>query len=287
MRDYFYGNEADSFSFFRIPKTLITDPMYRCISTDAKLLYGLLLDRMSLSAKNGWLDNDGKVYIYYTIGEIKTDLNCASEKAVKLMAELSADGIGLVEKVRQGQGKPSRIYVKRFLPRISITEIQDFRESKLCNFENQNSKLPETESLEFRKSKRNKTEKNHNEKNDTDPSILPERREDVTDQLKEQLDYQLLTIQYPFEDIEGLISLLTDVLTGTETSFRINGTSVPAHQLRERIRKLSYEHIAYVLDGLQNTESPIKNMRAFLLTALYNAPGTMALYYTNAIRQKE
>ena len=110
---------------------------------------------------------------------------------------------------------------------------------------------------------------------------------DVMEQLKAQLDYQLLTIQYPFEDIEGLISLLTDVLTGTETSFRINGTSVPAHQLRDRIRKLSYEHIAYVLDGLQNMESPIKNMRAFLLTALYNAPGTMALYYTNAIRQRE
>ena len=140
MRDYFYGNEADSFSFFRIPKTLILDPAYKNISTDAKLLYGLLLDRMALSTRNGWLDKQGRVYIYYTIHEIKIDLNCASEKAVKLMAELSADDIGLVEKVRQGQGKPSRIYVKRFLPRISITEIQDFRESKLCHFENQNSK---------------------------------------------------------------------------------------------------------------------------------------------------
>ena len=80
---------------------------------------------------------------------------------------------------------------------------------------------------------------------------------------------------------------LTFPLPKDATNVAVNGTSVPAHQLRDRIRKLSYEHIEYVLDGLQNSESPIKNMRAFLLTALYNAPGTMALYYTNAIRQKE
>ena len=287
MRDYFYGNEADSFSFFRIPKTLITDPVYRNISTDAKLLYGLLLDRMSLSARNGWLDKQGRVYIYYTIEEIQVDLNCGHDKAGKLLSELDKKGVGLVERIRQGQGKPSRIYVKRFIPRHLEISGLEVGKPEVKTADNPISAPLKSRSQDSGKPDGNYTEKNYTDSSYTDPSILPEGQADVMEQLKAQLDYQLLTIQYPFEDIEGLLSLLADVLTGTETSFRINGTSVPAHQLRDRIRKLSYEHIAYVLDGLQNSESPIKNMRAFLLTALYNAPGTMALYYTNAIRQKE
>ena len=116
--DYYYGDESNQFSFYKIPRQLITDKKYKGLSTDAKLLYGMLLDRMSLSAKNDWYDDDGRVYIYYTVEEICADMNCGRDKAMKLLAELdTGKGIGLIERIRQGQGKPTKLYVKRFTTR--------------------------------------------------------------------------------------------------------------------------------------------------------------------------
>lgn len=112
---YYYGREAEQYAFYRIPKLLISDDRFRFVSTDAKLLYGLMLDRMSLSLKNGWLDRDNRVYIYFPVEEVMEVLGCKSEKATKLLAELDGKkGIGLIERVRQGQGKPSIVYVKNF-----------------------------------------------------------------------------------------------------------------------------------------------------------------------------
>lgn len=112
---YHYGNESEQYTFYRIPKVLMTELRFRCISTEAKLLYGMMLDRMSLSQKNGWIDDQNRVYIYFPIEQVMELLNCKSEKAVKLMAELDGKkGIGLIERVKQGQGKPAIIYVKKF-----------------------------------------------------------------------------------------------------------------------------------------------------------------------------
>ena len=118
LSDYFYGDESEQFIYFRIPRLLITSPRFKHLSTDAKLLYGMLLDRMSLSAKNNWYDEDGRVYIYYTVEEICGDMNCGRDKAMKLLAELdTGKGVGLIERIKQGQGKPTKIYVKRFTTR--------------------------------------------------------------------------------------------------------------------------------------------------------------------------
>ena len=114
--DYYYGVEAEQFSFYRVPRLLIKDERFKGLSSDAKLLYGLMLDRMSLSMKNGWLDDENRAYIIYTIDNIREDLGCSKEKAVKVLAELDkAKGIGLVEKIRRGLGKPDIIYVKNFI----------------------------------------------------------------------------------------------------------------------------------------------------------------------------
>lgn len=121
--DYYYGDESSQFSFYRIPRQLITGQHFKKVSTDAKLLYGLLLDRMGLSARNGWYDDAGRVYIFYTLDEIQEDLSCGHEKAVKLLSELDADkGCGLIERVKQGQGRPAKIYVKRFTTRQITAE---------------------------------------------------------------------------------------------------------------------------------------------------------------------
>lgn len=115
---YYYGDESNQFSFYRIPRQLVTGSGFKSLSTDSKLLYGLLLDRMGLSAKNGWYDEAGRVFIYYTLDEIQKDLNCGHEKAVKLLSELdTGKGFGLIERVKQGQGRPTKIFVKRFTTR--------------------------------------------------------------------------------------------------------------------------------------------------------------------------
>ena len=114
--DYYYGDEAEQYSFYRIPKVLFTDSSFKGISVDAKVLYGLLLDRMALSVKNGWMDEKRGVYIIYTIADVMETLGCAEQKANKLLKELdTVKGIGLIERVRQGLGRPNVIYVKKFI----------------------------------------------------------------------------------------------------------------------------------------------------------------------------
>lgn len=116
--EYFYGAQAEQFSFYRIPKALFTEPNFRELSTDAKVLYGILLDRMSLSLKNQWLDAQNKVYIIFTVEEIMDALNCANQKATRLMVELEKQA-GLIERKRQGLGRPNLIYVKNFAASIN------------------------------------------------------------------------------------------------------------------------------------------------------------------------
>ena len=115
--DYFYGQQSDLFTFYRVPKVLFTNERFWNISADAKMLYGILLDRMSLSAKNGWIDKNGRVYIIFTIDEAKMALNCAEQKAIKLLSELEKKA-GLIERKRQGLGKPNLIYVKNFISAV-------------------------------------------------------------------------------------------------------------------------------------------------------------------------
>lgn len=116
--EYFYGAQAEQFSFYRIPKALFTEPNFRELSTDAKVLYGILLDRMSLSLKNQWFDAQNKVYIIFTVEEIMDALNCANQKATRLMVELEKQA-GLIERKRQGLGRPNLIYVKNFAATIN------------------------------------------------------------------------------------------------------------------------------------------------------------------------
>ena len=113
--DYYYGSEAEQFSFYRIPRMLMTESHFKKLSSDAKIPYGLMLDRMSLSMKNDWIDKDNKVYIFFTLEDVQESLNCSHTTGVKIFAELDTEnGIGLIERIKQGQGRPARIYVKNF-----------------------------------------------------------------------------------------------------------------------------------------------------------------------------
>lgn len=116
--EYYYGNEADGYSFYRIPKLLFVEERFKRLSVDAKMLYGIMLDRMGLSFKNGWFDKEGKVYIYFTLEEAMETLGYAHTKIIRIMSELDdIKGVGLIVRKKQGQGKPTMIYVKKFTTR--------------------------------------------------------------------------------------------------------------------------------------------------------------------------
>ena len=111
--NYYYGSQADQFSFIRIPKVMLTEELFSGLSIPAKVLYGVLLDRMTLSRKNAWFDEDNRVFIIYQIGEIQEDLGFSKKKAMELLAEL--EKFGLLEKKRRGHGLPNILYVKSFM----------------------------------------------------------------------------------------------------------------------------------------------------------------------------
>ncbi len=169
--DYYYGIEAEQFSFYRVPRLLIKDEKFRGLSSDAKLLYGLMLDRMALSMKNGWLDEENRAYIVYAVENIMEDLGCSKPTCIKIMRELDAvKGIGLIEKKRRGLGKPDIIYVKNFasvsdketgkkpIDADNSAEVKNlyFKREKDFTSVSKEGELQEVKSIDFRK-KRNFT----------------------------------------------------------------------------------------------------------------------------------
>lgn len=182
LSDYFCGDEEIRFTHFRIPRQLITHPRFKSFSADAKLLYGMLLNRMSLSAKHGWHDNAGRVYIYYTVKEVCEAIGCGRSKAIRLLAELdTSKGVGLIERVKQGQGKPDKIFVKRITvqedteipnqaPAASVSEddLSDVQRSG-----NPTSSRLENRPLEVSKANPSYIDKNQTEFIHTNQSINP------------------------------------------------------------------------------------------------------------------
>lgn len=306
ISEYFYGDEAEQFIYFRIPRQLITDPRFKHLSTDAKLLYGMLLDRMSLSVKNGWYDEDGRVYIYYTVEEICGDMNCGRDKAMKMLADLDTKkGVGLIRRVRQGQGKPTKLYVKRFTTgavpsQPAPPEPPPFMPFSGVDFSGvQKSSSPTSASRESRRAGVEKTDPNYTKSNQTDfsypdPSIYPPsppegggsemERYEQREQVKENIDYNYLLQEHPYDDVESLLELIVDVVSSNAATIRIGKEVLPAEAVKRRFWQLDSSHIKYVIESLNQTTTKINNIRAYLLTALYNAPVTIGPYYSAAVR---
>ena len=273
MLDYFYGQSGELFSYFRIPKALFQDSRFRQLSTDARTLYGILLDRMSLSAKNGWMDKQGRVYIIYTVREVQESLCCAEHKAVKLFREL--EEIDLIERKRRGLGKPSLIYVKDFTTGLS----------KMHNLTcaNSNSGAAQSAVQEPPKPQANKTDKNNTEMNEPDPIHSGDIREQLEDYFYQVLEVELLLRLFPDDEdtIYQIVDLLVDTCATKRRMVRIAGDDKPAEVVRSRLKKLNADHIRFVLGCLAEATAPVRNMKQYLLASLYNAPTTMNLYYQN------
>ena len=311
--DYYYGIEAEQFSFYRVPRLLIKDERFKKLSSDAKLLYGLMLDRMSLSIKNEWFDDENRAYIIYTIDSIMEDLGCAKEKAVKVLAELdSVKGIGLVEKVRRGLGKPDIIYVKNF---ASISEQMDEKEpanadeitevgkSNFKKSEKQTSGSPEIEPQEVGESNPNytnynQTDLNYTEESYINPIIQSDSRKkdtmDVMDDVQTYIELIKENISYDHhmqydgygkrELYDELFQVICEVVCVKRSTIRVAGEEYPYELVKSRFLKLESSHLEYVIGCMQDTTTKITNIKAYMVTALYNAPSTMNHYYQQEVQ---
>ena len=273
--DYFYEEQSESYSFYRIPKMLFTEEIFEALSTDAKVLYGLLLDRISLSRENGWLDDAGRVYVYYTIKSVKKSMRCANTKACGLLREL--DEFGLIERKKQGLGKPTIIYVKDFTR---------FRKAELLDSDKWNSVLLHTGTLDNRKSESNKTEKNNTETNKTNPILSGadkdmDERASYRNYLNSQLDMEIMYERYPYdrETLDAIMNLMLDVVCSKRKTIRIAGDDKPVSVVKSQFLKINSMHLEYVMDCMKKNPAKVRNIKQYLLAAIYNAPLTMQSYY--------
>ena len=289
--NYFYGTEADQFSFYRIPKALFTDSYFKDLSSDAKILYGLMLDRMSLSIKNQWFDDKNRAYIYFSIEDIMELLNCGRNKAIKSMRELDDEtGIGLIEKRRQGFGKVNVIYVKTFMPEKTDEkkfdeELQKFK--KQTSVENEepaevyilnsnNTNLSDTEMID------NKS--NHIISVDEKRFDSDNRSEDYQayeNLVKETIDYESLEVTHhdDMRQVDEIVKLIVETVMCKNDKILIASNWYPASLVKKKFLMLTYSHIEYVLHCMRGNTTKVKNIKKYLLAALFNAPSTMNGYY--------
>ena len=276
--DYFYGQAGELFSFFRIPKALFQEQRFQSLSTDAKTLYGILLDRMSLSVKNEWFDKKGRVFIIFTIEDVKRTLRCADNKATRLLREL--EKFGLIERKRRGQGKPCLVYVKNFSAESSKESVKNRDNDDSCG-----SKIACQDPVKSRgiKKKENKTEMNNTNPILSDESEKMKNRELLEEYFSHSLEIDLLLRLYPDDEdtLYQIVNLLVDTCATNRKLLHIAGDDKPAEVVRSRFMKLNADHIRFVLKCLAENSSPIRNMKQYLLASLYNAPTTMQLSYQN------
>ena len=281
MFDYFYGAQAEQFSFYRVPKVLFTREQFKQLSAEAKILYGIMLDKLDLSVKNKWVDEKGRVYIIYTIEQIMEDMNCADQKATKLLDELEKK-CGLIERKRQGLGKPNLIFVKNF-----ITGVEGSMMAQIQNRENHDSGAVNITTADYPKSRGINTNHNNTENSDINPiqSGYDEdgmcERNEYERYFRESLSIDVLLRENLGEEetILGILDLMVDVCCFKRSVIRIAGDDKPLAVVKSRFMKLNAEHIRYVLKCLSENTTRVRNIRQYLLTALYNAPATIRPFY--------
>ena len=274
--DYFYGEQSDQFSFYRIPKVFYTDKRFRGLSKDARVLYGILLDRVSLSAKNHWYDEAGRVYIICTLQSVMEMLGITDKTVTKLFVEL--ERYGLIERKKRGQGRPIIIYVKNFID-SEFLRVKNRRIYESC--------VGKNPSQESEKLRCNNTYYNNTDKSNTD-FILSERekeREDYRAYFMDQLEIMLLKERYPYEvdKIDEILELMVDTVCSTAKTIHISGDDKPAGVVKSRFMQLDSGHIEFVLRCLRENTTKIRSMKSYLLASLYNAPLTISNYYQSLV----
>ena len=313
--NFYYGKEAEQFTFYRLPKALITDARFKDVTNNAKLLYGLMLDRMSLSARTGWFDNENRVYIKYSVKSIMEDLNCSKMTAVGLLKELTA--IGLIDMI-QKNGLANIIYVKNFVsednaiksvdrskkqtgrkneplkdtdqskedtsPVIRPVEIDD--QSEMDTARGQKSGQEPVQKLDTNNTKDNNIELintnhiNHAVQDEIDPM---DEAEGYMEIIRENIEYDIMMSSREWRDrdmYDELYQIICDVVCVPRKTIRIAGEDYPYSLVKGKFLKLNSSHLQYVISCMESNTTKVSNIRAYLITALYNATNTISHYYT-------
>ena len=314
---YFRAYESEQFSFYRIPKVLFTDAYFKELSTEAKVLYGLMLDRMALSERNQWFDESGRVYIIFTVEEVMSCMNCGRDKSVKVLSELDArNGIGLIERIRRGLGQPDIIYVKNFIRTEAAEETQSFLKSEKPISGVRKNRLLEVGKTDPNNTDKSETESNKTENSKTDrseiDSIYPSDVEqakksndiidieqttiteqtDKKDQMKQFEFYTELVKQNISYDmlrhdckkgeeqlLDEIVAIVAEFLSMPRETALIGGVKYPYQYVRNRFLLLDDAHIRYVLECFRKNTTEVRNIKAYLLSSMLNATNTIDLYY--------
>ena len=389
--DYFYGDKVKMKRFLRMPRALL-DEVYSDISTDVKYLYALMLDRVSLSMRKGWRDNDGRVYIYFTLKDAERYLKVGKNKAVNLFKRL--EELDLIRRRKQGQGKPARVYVRRLVkgpkeneqgaapdsamepenaPEAEVTEaapsagaapmpepmpeapetlpkeieipVEDVKLPAPATEEqrDQSAALAETtpaapdgiaglladcavgvrrlgDILSQRLANGGEIPVNANSAGvavnangggipanaaapvarteTTGKPIIQSYVRDLTyegdrwrnvslirGEIEENVNISVLKNK-DFSDIEqlcGYMDIMVDACCGQTPTVRINGSEYSRAMVRQRMYELDATHLEYVLERMKECAPKVRNIRAYLLTALYNSYDTIDLYYETKV----
>lgn len=303
--NYYYSNEAEQFNFYRIPKVLFTDKRFSKLSVEAKVLYGLLLDRMSLSVKNNWIDEDNRVYIFFKIEDVQEYMNIGKDKCIKLFSELEK-GIGLIERKKQGQGKPALIYVLNFNStetdeeQKSENQTSDFQssenpisekveKSEVLTSEIPTSGLLKNRTQEFGKSDSNNTNINNTEYSNINQSYKQDKelskRERYQKSVCDNIDYYVLIQKYSPDKIDGIVKLMVDTMCIDSDFVHIGFDKIPTMVITDVFLSLKSTHIEYVIECMEKNTTNISNIKNYLLRALYDAPKTIDFYYAMAVNR--
>lgn len=284
--DYMDGMESVMSSFIMLPKVMMSDKRFRALSVESRVLYSLALDRVRLSVKNGWLDEHRHVYIIMTIEEIMEDMDCAKQKAVKLLQELV--DFGLIEKKRQGLGKPNLLYVKKFVLKELSSKNRDCDFLTSGRVDNHTSASPEIIPQGVPNSFGTNNNQNNNDYSHTDsffPSayVASGRTDGMNprEKIKHQIEYDCLRQRYRAEQLDELVEIMLEVMMNRSPTIRIGrDAEYPTTYVQERLSKINAMHIERVMDGIADNRTQVYNTKAYLLATLFNSVSTIDSYNT-------
>lgn len=304
--EYYYGIEADSYNFIPVPKALITEPQFKILSAEAVLLFSCMLNRMSLSRKNGWLDEDNRVYIIFTLEEIKDTIGRAHTKCVSILKELET--VGLIERKKRGLGRPDIIYVKDFLHTLkegsNPDKITDFSKREVKTSANENSGLHETRTPDFSNREASNTNINNINNNKTEmsytdslPLLQPEEtaeektEEDEEKKIKNQINYDRLLYKHPANKklLAFILSQIVNMASDTKSMVEISsGYFEPKSKVLERLKGITFDDIENLLLMLPDKEeNNIKNPIGYIRKCLFNLTERRgAICFTQQIKHK-
>lgn len=235
--EYIDRSGLEHFRFYRIPKILIEDTAFRDLSTDAKLLYGLLLDRLELSLQNDWFDEEGHAYIIFTVRDVETRLNCSHSKAVRLLKELDlSTGIGLIRRIRFGLGQPNRIYVCNFLAGTRGNVLSEVSKEESRKYKIETSGSPITKRQEVPRSDSNETEKKETNRKETKQKEQKDAYGAFRNVYFSQEELETLKKEFPY-DWPDRIEALSEYMAANGRQYKNHLAALRSWDRRERKKR--------------------------------------------------